>query len=526
MCTVEEQGPNLPDEHYAVHVPSKTVSIEETFDRAGSLHAQDELDQAEQLYCAILQSDPNHIGALHNLGILRLQRGQYDDTIALVQKVVRLKPGLPLAHNTLGVALRQRGRLEEAEGCCREALRLHPDYAEAHNNLGWVLTALGRLGEAEGCCREALRLQPDYAEARNNLGLVLANLGRLDEAELCFREVLRLKPADVAAHNNLGSVLADLGRLDEAEICSREVLRLQPGNPEALRILKRYLESKGYVIARADDYYSPLVSLSRLRSTSERWNRPSALRGIDYDIEYMKLEFSNLLSHYLAEFSTIPDYATLQQVGFGPGYTAIDALTLYMMVRHLKPRRYVEIGSGLSTYYCSLAAERNSKESHPVEITCIEPNPYPKLRTISGINVLQKEAQDIEISLFQQLEQNDILFIDSSHILKIDGDVPFLYLEVLPSLNAGVMIHIHDIPFPYNIPYPPQLWVFSQEWPMLWNEAMVLQTFLCFNEKFKITMSTPLIRYYDEGFLKAKIPFYETLEQNANTFSSIWLKRL
>lgn len=239
----------------------------------------------------------------------------------------------------------------------------------------------------------------------------------------------------------------------------------------------------------------------------------------------MKSEFSDLLARYLDEFFLIPPYATLQEVGFGPGYTAVDALTLYMMVRHLKPRRYIEIGSGLSTYYCSLAAERNAKEGHPLEITCIEPRPFDKLRTIPGIKVLEKEVQDAETSLFQQLQGNDILFIDSSHVLKIDGDVPFLYLEVLPSLNAGVVIHVHDVPFPYNIPYPPQLWVLGQEWPMLWNEAMVLQALLCFNEKFKITMSTPLIRYYDEGFLKSKIPFYETLEQNPNTFSSIWLKR-
>jgi hypothetical protein len=152
-------------------------------------------------------------------------------------------------------------------------------------------------------------------------------------------------------------------------------------------------------------------------------------------------------------------------------------------------------------------------------MTCIEPHPFDKLRTIRGIQVLTKEVQDAEISFFQQLQENDILFIDSSHILRIDGDVPFLYLEVLPSLNAGVVIHIHDVPFPYNIPYPPQLWVFGQHWPMLWNEAMVLQALLCFNHKFKIAMSTPLIRYYDEGFLKSKIPFYETLEQNPNTFS-------
>ena len=291
------------------------------------------------------------------------------------------------------------------------------------------------------------------------------------------------------------------------------------------RRLIRYLESKGYVVARADDYYSPLVSVPRLRSSFARWNRPSALHGIEYDVEKMKSEFSDLLSRYLDEFSLIPPYAALQKTGFGPGYTAIDALTLYMMVRHLKPRRYIEVGSGLSTFYCSLAAERNAAECYPLEITCIEPHPFEKLRTIPGIKVLEMEVQDAATSLFQQLRENDILFIDSSHVLKIDGDVPFLYLEVLPNLHTGVVTHIHDVPFPYNIPYPPQLWVLGQEWPMLWNEAMVLQALLCFNDKFKITMSTPLIRYYDESFLKSRIPFYETLEQNPNTFSSIWLKR-
>ena len=79
---------------------------------------------------------------------------------------------------------------------------------------------------------------------------------------------------------------------------------------------------------RADGYYSPLVSASRLRSSFERWSRPTALLGIDYDVERMKSDSSDLLSHYLDEFSTIPPYATLQKVGFGPGYTAVDALTL------------------------------------------------------------------------------------------------------------------------------------------------------------------------------------------------------
>ncbi|WP_428488531.1 class I SAM-dependent methyltransferase [Rhodopila sp.] len=289
---------------------------------------------------------------------------------------------------------------------------------------------------------------------------------------------------------------------------------------------RRTLESVGLLVARTNDCYSPLASSFQLRTTMPRWNRPSALRGVDYDLEKMKQDILDLLGKYLEEFSAIPPHTTLQKEGFGVGYTAVDALTLYMMVRHLKPLRYVEVGSGLSTYYCSLAAERNANEGHPLEMTCIEPKPYDKLREIAGVRLISKEVQDVDASLFAQLQENDILFIDSSHILKVDGDVPFLYLEVLPMLNVGVTIHVHDIPFPYNIPYPPEFWILDKDWPMFWNEAMLLQAFFCFNDRFKITMSTSLIRHFDEAFLNKHIPLYETVEQNPNTFSSIWLRRV
>ena len=290
--------------------------------------------------------------------------------------------------------------------------------------------------------------------------------------------------------------------------------------------IQKYLNRVGYTVALRADYYSPLTSVSDLRSTFERWNRPSALKGIEYDLDHMKSAISDFLCRYLGEFSEIPPYKQLQRVEFGPGYTAVDALMLYMMIRHIRPKRYFEVGSGLSTYYCSLAAARNTSEGYPLAITCIEPYPFEKLRTIPNIDIIAKQVQDVEVSFFGQLQKDDVLFIDSSHVLKIDGDVPFLYLEVLPTLNVGVVVHIHDVPFPYNIPYPPQLWVFSQEWPMLWNEAMVVQAFLSFNRNFRVIMSTPLIRYFDEDFLRKSIPTYESIEQNPNTFSSLWLRRV
>jgi len=233
MSTVETGGGDVPSRQRSTDQPSETISVDALFEQAGSLHAQGKLDRARQLYLAVLQENPEHIGSLHNLGILCFQCGRYDDTVALTREVVRLRPDLAVAHNTLGVALRRLGRLEKAEASCREAVRLQPNYAEAHNTLGDVLTALRRPNEAEASCREAVRLAPEYAEAHNNLGTALAALGRSKEAEICCREALRLKPGDAAAHNNLATVLVSLGRAEEAEACCREALRLQPGYAEA-----------------------------------------------------------------------------------------------------------------------------------------------------------------------------------------------------------------------------------------------------------------------------------------------------
>jgi len=290
-------------------------------------------------------------------------------------------------------------------------------------------------------------------------------------------------------------------------------------------VFQRLMGKLGYNVSRKSDYYSPLPALDHLKMTYGRWNRPSTLTGIQYDLAAMKERLQSLLARYGDEFATFPPFTQLRKV-YGPGYTMPDALTLYSVLRQLKPKRYIEVGSGLSTYYSSLAAEKNAAEDHPLQMTCVEPHPYAKLYSLPGIQILPKEVQDVELSFFQQLEAGDVLFIDSTHVLNIDGDVPYLYLEALPNLKPGVAIHIHDVPFPYNIPYPAKRWVFEQTWPIFWNEAMVLQAFLCFNTQFEITLSLPLIRHFDEAFLKQVVPNYQTVEQKPNTFSSIWLKRI
>jgi len=281
----------------------------------------------------------------------------------------------------------------------------------------------------------------------------------------------------------------------------------------------------GYNVSRKANFYSPLPDLEELKAHRARWDKPSRLSGVKFDIQAMKDLTQALLDQYLYEYLKLPTYAEQHAKGFGLGYTPLDALTLYLMIRHLKPKRYIEVGSGLSTYYCHLAALENRKEGFPIDILCIEPYPLTGLIELAGIELIQKEVQNVELSVFERLEDGDVLFIDSTHVVKIDGDVPYLFLDVVPNVAKGVNIHIHDIPFPYNTPFPAERWVFGQAEPMYWTEAMLVQALLAFNSDFQIELSLSMIRHFDEDFLKEKIPIYETVEQNSNAFSSLWIKR-
>lgn len=280
-------------------------------------------------------------------------------------------------------------------------------------------------------------------------------------------------------------------------------------------------------LAQYSDVYSPLPVLADLERHRSRWSRPSTLGGLSFDLGKMQHRFNELHASYGAEFDALPTYLEIEERGLGPGFTPVDARTLYYMIRDLKPARFLEVGSGVSTLFCSMAAERNAAEGAPVEIICVEPYPYPKLREIPGVErIIQQEVQDVDLSLFRTLEANDILLIDSSHVVRLDGDVPFLFLEALPQLNAGVVTQIHDVPFPYNIPYPADHWVFGTVWPRFWTEAMLVQAFLAFNDVFEVQLSLPYWRHHDAASLRRLLPEIDSADQITNPFSSLWIKKI
>ena len=293
-----------------------------------------------------------------------------------------------------------------------------------------------------------------------------------------------------------------------------------------VRAVHRAFARLGYTVARRDDYYSPLPVLAEIEQTRPRWDRPSALPGLDVDLAAMRSRLAELADTWEDDFrATAGDYRDNQLRGFGPGYPALDARTLYYLLREHRPARYLEVGSGLSTYYATLAAQRNAADGAPVQLTCIEPYPFPALTALPGFELVQTVVQDVPVSRFEELQAGDVCFIDSSHALKIDSDVAYLFLEVLPRLAPGVLVHVHDVPFPYNVPYPADTWLFGERWPVYWNEAMVVQTFLAFNAAFEIVLSTPLLRHDDEAFLAKLFDDYVPVVDDPNPPSALWIRR-
>jgi hypothetical protein len=158
---------------------------------------------------------------------------------------------------------------------------------------------------------------------------------------------------------------------------------------------------------------------------------------------------------------------------------------LYGMVRYFKPRRLIEVGGGHSTYVSAHAINTNAAEDlqYQCELTLIEPFPNNVVkRGFPGLSrLIARRVQDVPLAEFERLQENDILFIDSSHVLAIGSDVRYEVLEILPRLNKGVLVHFHDIFLPTE--YPKE---FVFKLCRFWTEQYLLQAFLAFNSAFEV----------------------------------------
>ena len=225
--------------------------------------------------------------------------------------------------------------------------------------------------------------------------------------------------------------------------------------------------------------------------------------GIDWAKDQQSAFIQNL--HYANELSNL----SVNNTGSGEfflnngNFEAGDAEFLYQFIRHLKPKKIIEIGSGYSTLIASKAIRKNHDESESFACahTCIEPFEMPWLEK-HDVTVIRKMVEDVGIDIFKSLESGDMLFIDSSHMIRPEGDVLFEYLEILPQLNPGVFVHIHDIFSPRNY---PKAWLVDEV--RLWNEQYLLEAFLSDNSKWEIVAALNYLHHNYPSDMKRVCPF-------------------
>jgi hypothetical protein len=191
------------------------------------------------------------------------------------------------------------------------------------------------------------------------------------------------------------------------------------------------------------------------------------------------------------------------------------------MVRYFKPKRVFEIGSGNSTYLSAQALLKNKDEdNHKNELIAIEPYPNDVLKTgFPGLSkLISEKIQNTPTSEFSKLEEKDILFVDSSHVLKIGSDVQYEILEILPRLNEGVIVHIHDTFLPAEY---PKNWVL-EDFRFL-NEQYLLQAFLAFNKSFEVQWAWSYMHLHHPDKLEAA---FSTYSRDKRWPGSFWMRKI
>ena len=271
-------------------------------------------------------------------------------------------------------------------------------------------------------------------------------------------------------------------------------------------------------------FYSPIPDTRTLKD--DLWLESSNLIGVNINEQDQLTLLSLFETKFKTEYSKFP---LNKPCGLQPEYYinngffgSVDGEILYSMIRHFKPSRIIEIGSGHTTFLAAKAILKNKEENDNYDCILNAIEPYPNEILTSGFpglsKLIIKKVQDVPLSEFQKLKANDILFIDSSHVLKIGSDVKYEYLEILPRLEKGVIIHSHDIFLPVEY---PKNWILRDH--IFWNEQYLLQAFLTFNRNFKILWSAYYmhLRYPDK--LEKAFSSYSKEKQWPVSF---WIKRI
>jgi hypothetical protein len=269
-------------------------------------------------------------------------------------------------------------------------------------------------------------------------------------------------------------------------------------------------------------YYDPIPDRKELEKRDSLWGNESELPGINLNesrqVELVQKVFPKFREEYnfpRQKTAILAEYY-LENGNFG----TVDAEVAHCMVRHFLPKKIIEIGSGNSTRLmaraCLLNKERSGKDTRLFTV-----DPYPAdivSKGFPGLTQFTKaKAESMPLDFFMQLNPGDILFIDSSHVVQTGGEVNYLFLEVLPRLKPGVIIHVHDIYFPREY---PKNWIYKYQ--RFCTEQYLLQAFLAYNDAFEVLFSNSYMHLHHRKELKDAFPNYDGTDWP----SSFWMKKI
>jgi predicted O-methyltransferase YrrM len=266
-------------------------------------------------------------------------------------------------------------------------------------------------------------------------------------------------------------------------------------------------------------FYSPIPDLNEIKQNEEKLFhvRPRTIPGVELNEEGQIRLFDEFKGYYAALPFTAEKTKGLRYYFENPAFSYADGIFLYSMIRHVKPKRIIEVGSGYSS-----AAMLDTNElffGNSIECKFIEP--YPELlmslmkeNDQKSVRIISAKLQDVDLNEFSSLTAGDILFIDSTHVSKTNSDVNYVFFELLPSLSEGVYIHIHDIMFPFEY---PKDWVYEGR---AWNEAYLLRAFLQYNSAFEVVFFYNFLQHFHRDRFAAEMPLVLK-----NSGGSIWLRK-
>ena len=292
--------------------------------------------------------------------------------------------------------------------------------------------------------------------------------------------------------------------------------RTQLGEAGAF-VLERFARRMGFDLVRSG-FYSPLPATAEL--PEEVWTRRSPLEGIDFDSAEQLRFVREQLGPYIAEFD--PRFDTGTEFGRyilrNDVYEEVDSELLYAFVRHLRPRRIVELGSGVSSFVIAHACDANRRDGVDAEYEVYDP--YPPLRECLGqLGAVTRHrelpAQSVPLEAFDRLDADDVLFVDTTHTVKIGSEVNRIVLDVLPRLRPGVVVHFHDIFLP---------WEYHRHWiegDWKWNEQYLVQAFLAMNPSCEVLVSCMALARDHHEELGRLVP---TLRP-ASAPTAFWIRR-